>query len=71
MFVQPSAAMLLRTRASAAFAAAFQGGSPEYLAYLGWPMLIALAAVAVLFWRRPTVRVTAVAFVVLEVSPAD
>ena len=65
--VQPSAAMLLHTRASAAFAAAFQGGSPEYLAYLGWPMLIALAAVAVLFWRLPTVRVTAVVFVVLEV----
>jgi hypothetical protein len=66
-FVQPSAAMLLHIRASAAFAAAFQGGSPEYLAYLGWPMLIALAAVAALLWRRPTVRVTAVVFVVLEV----
>ena len=66
-FVQPSAAMLLHTRASATFAAAFQGGSPEYLAYLGWPMLIALAAVAVLFWRLPTVRVTAVAFIALEV----
>jgi hypothetical protein len=65
-FVQPSAALLLHTRASAAFAAAFEGGSPEYLAYLGWPMLIALAAVAVLFWRRPAVRVTAVAFVALE-----
>ena len=66
-FVQPSAAMLVHTRASAAFAAAFQGGSPEYLAYLGWPMLIALAAAAVLFWRRPPVRVTAMVFVVLEV----
>jgi hypothetical protein len=65
-FVQPSAAMLVHTRASAAFAAAFQGGSPEYLAYLGWPMLIALTALAVLFWRLATVRVTAVVFVVLE-----
>jgi hypothetical protein len=64
-FVQPSAAMLAHTRASAAFAAAFQGGSPEYLAYLGWPMLLVLAAVAVLFWRLPTVRVAAVVFVVL------
>jgi hypothetical protein len=66
-FVRPSAALLVHTRASAAFAAAFQGGSPEYLAYLGWPMLIALAAVAVLFWRQPRVRVTAMVFVVLEV----
>ncbi|MGD0704413.1 MAG: hypothetical protein ABSA02_31565 [Trebonia sp.] len=66
-FVQPSAAMLLHTRDSAAFAAAFQGGSPEYLAYLGWPMLTVLAAAAVLFWRRPAVRVAAVVFVVLEV----
>jgi hypothetical protein len=64
-FVQPSAAMLAHARASAAFAAAFQGGSPEYLAYLGWPMLLVLAAVAVLFWRVPTVRVAAVVFVVL------
>jgi hypothetical protein len=64
-FVQPSAAMLAHTRASAEFAAAFQGGSPEYLAYLGWPMLLVLAAVAVLFWRLPTVRVAAVVFVVL------
>ncbi len=30
-------------------------------------MLIALAAVAVLFWRLPTVRVTAVVFIVLAV----
>jgi hypothetical protein len=59
--------MLLHTRDSAAFAAAFQGGSPEYLAYLGWPMLTVLAAAAVLFWRRPAVRVAAVVFVVLEV----
>jgi hypothetical protein len=66
-FVQPSLAMLLHTRASAAFAAAFRGQPPEYLAYLGWPMLIALAAAAVLFWRRPAVRVAAVTFVVLDV----
>jgi hypothetical protein len=65
-FVQPSAAMLLHTHASAAFAANFQGQPPEYLAYLGWPMLIVLAAVAVRFWRLLTVRSAAVTFAVLE-----
>jgi hypothetical protein len=65
--VQPPGAMLLHTQASAAFAAAFRGQAPEYLAYLGWPMLFALAAAAVLFWHRPAVRATAVTFAMLEV----
>jgi hypothetical protein len=66
-FVQPSTTMLLHTRGSAAFATAFQGQLPEYLAYLGWPMLIALAVAAVLFWRLLTIRATAVTFAVCEV----
>jgi hypothetical protein len=66
-FVRPSAALLLHSRGSAAFAAAFQGGPPEYLAYLGWPMIITLAAVTALFWRRPAVRAAAVTWALLEV----
>jgi hypothetical protein len=66
-FIRPSSAMLLHTRGSAAFAAGFQGRLPEYLGYLGWPMLIVLAAAAVLFWRVLAVRATAVTFTVLEV----
>jgi hypothetical protein len=66
-FVQPSSSLLLHTSGSAAFADVFQGNLTEYLAYLGWPMLAALAVVAVLFWRRLPVRVTVVAFVVLSV----
>ena len=65
-FVQPSSSMLLHSRGSAAFAAAFQGKLPEYLAYLGWPMLIVLVVVAVLFWRLLAVRAVAVAFALLE-----
>jgi len=65
-FIQPSSSMLLHTHASAAFAATFQGQGPEYLAYLGWPMLIVLAAVAVRWWRVLAVRATAVTFAVLE-----
>jgi hypothetical protein len=63
-FVQPSSLLLLHTAKSAAFANAFQGRPPEYLAYLGWPMLAVLAIVAVRFWPLLTVRVTAVAFAV-------
>jgi len=66
-FVRPPSSMLLHTRGSAAFAAGFQGQSPEYLGYLGWPLLIVLTAVAVLLWRRLAVRAVAVTFAVLEV----
>jgi hypothetical protein len=65
-FVRPSSAMLLHTRGSAAFAAAFQGKLPEYLGYLGWPMLAVLVAAAVLFWRLLAVRAVAVTFALLE-----
>jgi hypothetical protein len=66
-FVRPSSSMLLHSHGSAAFAAAFQGKLPEYLGYLGWPMLIALAAAGVLFWRLLAIRAAAVTFAVLEV----
>ena len=65
-FVQPSSAMLLHTAGSAAFAARFQGGLPEYLGYLGWPMLAVLAIIAARFWCRLAVRATAVAFAALS-----
>jgi len=64
-FVLPPASMLAHTAGSAAFAARFQGGLPEYLGYLGWPMLSVLAVIAAWFWRRPPVRATAVTFAVL------
>jgi hypothetical protein len=66
-FVQPSSLTLLHTPGSAAFAAHYQGQLPEYLGYLGWPMLIALVLLAVRFWRLLPVRVTAIAFAVLTV----
>ena len=65
-FVTPSAAQLLHTGSSAAAAARYQGGLPEYLAYLGIPMLALLACAAVAFWRRLAVRAAAAAFVVPE-----
>jgi len=65
--VQPSSYLLFHTADSAAFAANSRALQPEYLAYLGWPMLIALAVVAVLFWRVLAVRAATVVFVVLDV----
>jgi hypothetical protein len=65
-FVQPSSSLLLHTAGSAAFAARFQGGLPEYLGYLGWPMLAVLAIIAARFWRRLPVRATAVTFAALS-----
>jgi hypothetical protein len=66
-FVQPSSLMLVHTRSTSAFASAFQGQPPEYLGYLGWPMLAVLAVLAVRFWRLLPVRATAITFAVLEV----
>jgi len=66
-FVLPPKSMLLHTADSAAFAARFQGGLPEYLGYLGWPLLAVLAVLAVCCWRRLPARAAAVAFAVLSV----
>jgi len=64
-FVTPSSSQLLHTSASAAAAAHYVGGSPEYVAYLGWPMIIALAVLAVWCWRRLPARACAVTAAVL------
>ena len=66
--VTPSSLMLFHTSGSAAFAASFQGALPEYLAYLGIPLIIVLLAATVCFWRRlPVVRALAVAWVLTAV----
>ena len=65
--VDPSSRMLIRTSGSAAFAANFPGQLPEYLAYLGVPLIAVLLIGTVWFWRRPAVRACAVAWLVTEV----
>jgi hypothetical protein len=66
-FVTPSRLLLFHTAGSAAAAAHYQAGEPEYLAYLGWPLLLVLAVIAVTCWRHLTVRAAAVTFVLLEI----
>jgi hypothetical protein len=65
-FVTPSGALLFHTSASAATVAGYPEPLPEYLAYLGWPLLIVLAIAAVCFCWDPKVRLAAVTFAVLE-----
>jgi hypothetical protein len=65
-FVTPSAYLLFHTAASAAAAASYQGGAPEYLAYLGWPLIGFLAVAALACWRQPAVRAAAVTLAVVE-----
>lgn len=70
-FVTPSGYLLFHTQASAASAALYRGQPPEYLAYLGWPLIIALVLAAAVFWRRPVVRAlggTAAILVVLSLG---
>ena len=65
--VVPSSLMLFHTAGSAAAAARFQGGLPEYLGYLGWPLLVVLVLGAVRFWRLLPVRVSGLTCAVLGV----
>jgi hypothetical protein len=66
-FVVPSSFMLFHTTASATEALRYQGHLPEYLGYLGWPLLITGVAALARFWRRLPVRAAGVAAIVLGV----
>ena len=66
-FVVPSSLQLFHTHASAAAALRFQGELPEYLGYLGWPLIVLLVLAAITCWRRLPVRTAAVACAVLGV----
>jgi hypothetical protein len=66
-FVVPSSYQLFHTAASAAAASRYHGQLPEYLGYLGWPLIIVLVLAAVACWRRLPARAAAVACLVLGV----
>jgi hypothetical protein len=65
-FVTPSSSLLFHTAASAAAAAAYPEPLPEYLSYLGWPLLAAAVLAAVCCWRDLKVRLAALTLVLLE-----
>jgi len=66
-FVVPSSYLLFHTSGSAAAALRYQGHLPEYLGYLGWPLIIVLLLAAIAGWRRLPIRAAAVACAVLGV----
>jgi len=66
-FVKPSRLQLVHTASTANFVDQFQGGAPEYLGYLGWPLVLVLAWATVALWRVLAARVLAVTFLVLEI----
>ena len=65
-FVNPQAQLVFHTASSAAYAAGHLAGTSEYVAYLGPPLLILVAAVTVWYWRDLRVRSAGVVWAVLE-----
>jgi hypothetical protein len=65
-FVVPSDMLIFHDNWSAKVAASYPQPAPEYLAYLGIPLIIVLLAAGVYFWRRLPVRVAFLTFLILE-----
>jgi hypothetical protein len=65
-FFMPSNFQVLHTSATVVAANKYQGGPPEYLAYLGIPMIAVLILIAIFFWDHLAVRALAVTIAVLE-----
>lgn len=64
-FVTPQGALFFHTAASAAAARSYHGGLPEYLGYLGWPLIVLLFLAAIASWRRMAGRAAAITLVAL------
>ncbi len=65
-FVTPSRFVLLHSVYTADSASNYPQPTPEYLAYLGVPLIIVLLAAIVIFWRNFPVRVAGITCVALE-----
>jgi hypothetical protein len=65
-FVNPASTVLLHTHATGVIANNYPQPMPEYLAYLGVPMIILLLAAIVYFWRHLPIRVLGITSILLE-----
>jgi hypothetical protein len=65
-FVTPSNTVLVHTTASVQSAASYPQPNPEYLAYLGIPLIILLVAAVIYFWRNLVIRAAGVTCLILE-----
>ncbi len=66
-FVTPGNNVLLHTKADAAAMAAHPSYAVEYVAYLGWPLLVVLLAATIRYWADRRIRVAALSGAVLEI----
>jgi hypothetical protein len=66
-FTTPDRHMLLHTAGSAAAASAYGGGDPEYLAYLGWPLIAVTTIGVISYWRVLAIRAATCTGLVLAV----
>ena len=66
-FVTPGSNLLLHTKADAAAMAAHPSYVVEYVAYLGWPLLVVLLAATIRYWADRRIRVAALSGAVLEI----
>jgi len=65
-FVNPSVSVLLHTHGTGSIANNYPQPLPEYLAYLGIPLIILLLAAIVYFWRYLPIRVAGITCILLE-----
>jgi hypothetical protein len=65
-FINPSQGVVLHTRGTGAIANNYPQPLPEYLAYLGIPLIIVLLFAIVYFWQHLPVRVAGLTCVLLE-----
>jgi hypothetical protein len=65
-FINPSSNVLLHTTTTGTIANYYPQPLPEYLAYLGVPLIIVLLAAIVYFWKHLPIRVAGLTCIVLE-----
>jgi hypothetical protein len=65
-FVNPPAGLLFHTTSSAAYANAHGVLHGEYVAYLGWPLLVLVPLITVWYWRDLRIRAAGVTWAALE-----
>jgi hypothetical protein len=65
-FINPSSLVLLHTHATGRIANYYPQPLPEYLAYLGVPLIIVLLAAIAYFWNYLPIRVAGITCILLE-----
>lgn len=65
-FVNPPADLLFHTTSSAAYANAHGVIGAEYVAYLGWPLLVLVPLITIWYWRDLRIRAAGVTWAALE-----